>query len=367
MPRVLVDLLFFTGKQGGTETVAREVYSRLFERPGWEFVGYASNELYAKGADWFPGQLVDSRLSTTKRAQWAWGELTGVAKAARAHNADLIHSPANFGPPRTHVPLVLTLHDALAFKHPEFLPSRVGVLPTQVLIRSAARAAQHIVTDSIASKNDIVKLLRIAADRVSVVMPGSSGAAPADGAPERAPDRLFTLGNRMPHKNFPRLIEALALIPEHRRPVLTISGSHAEDPLTAVVDAHGLQDWVQLRSWLEREEIDDLYARSTAVVFPTLFEGFGLPALEAMERGCPVICSDIPVLREVAGDAAAYFDPRSATAIADAIESAMRHPETLQRNAALGLERAQLFSWDRAADGMLEVFATAVRDRTAAR
>ncbi|MCC4907844.1 glycosyltransferase family 1 protein [Microbacterium sp. cx-59] len=355
MPRVLVDLLFFTGKQGGTETVAREVYSRFFDRPGWEFVGYASSELYAKGADWFPGRLIDSGLTTTKRAQWAFGEVTGVARAARATQADLIHSPANFGPPRTRVPLVLTLHDALAFKHPEFLPSRVGVIPTQLLIRSAARSAAHIVTDSVASQNDIVDLLGIPAERVSVVMPGSSGARPS-GTAERAPDRLFTLGNRMPHKNFPRLIEALALIPEDRRPVLTISGSHAEDPLTAVVAEHSLEKWVQLRSWLEREEVDDLYATSTAVVFPTLFEGFGLPALEAMERGCPVICSDIPVLREVAGDAAAYFDPTDAAAMADAIQSALRDPAGLARNAELGLERATLFSWDRTADELLAVF-----------
>lgn len=365
MKRLLVDLLFFTGKQGGTETVAREIYSRFHGVAGWEFVGFASNELAQKGADWFPGTLIDSGLRSTQRPQWAWGELFGVARAATRSRADLIHSPANFGPPRPPVPLVLTLHDMLAFKRPEFLPSRAGAVPTKLLISGAARAATHIVTDSDAAKADILAGTGTPAASVTVVRPGATGRSPHSGA-QRRPDRVFSLGNRMPHKNFQRLIEALALIPESERPVLTISGSHGDDPLRPIVRRAGLEKWVELRGWLPDDEIQRLYGESTAMVFPTLFEGFGLPVLEAMVSGCPVICSDIPVLREVGGDAATYFDPLEPASIAQAIRNTLSDPAQQARSAQAGVERATLFSWDEAARQMLAVFSEA-HDRSGRR
>lgn len=352
---MLVDLLFFTGKRGGTETVARELYGRLAEADDMEFVGFASKELALKGAPWFPGRLIDSGLSTDNRAQWLRGELFEVNRAARRERADLIHAPANFGPVRPPVPLVLTLHDVLAFKRPEFLPSRIAAPPTRALIRGAARSATKIVTDSADAKRDIHEIFGFPDDRVSVVYPGSSGLKPTPFA-QRRPDRLFSLGNRMKHKNFPRLIEALSLIAPEDRPTLTISGSHGDDPLRADVERFGLQDWVDLRSWLERDEVEELYATSTAVVFPTLFEGFGLPVLEAMERGCPVLCSDIPVLREVGGDAVTYFDPTRPAAIAAVIEAALADPALRERQTEAGYDQAVKFSWDALAEQMLQVF-----------
>ncbi|MDI9892087.1 glycosyltransferase family 4 protein [Microbacterium sp. IEGM 1404] len=359
MTRVLVDLLFFTGKQGGTETVARQVYSRLAERPGWEFVGYASSELVAAGAEWFPGRLIDSGLQCDKRPQWAWGEVFGVSRAARSVGADLIHSPANFGPPRPGVPLVLTLHDMLAFKRPEFLPSKAGVLPTKLLISGAARAASHIVTDSEAARADILEITGRDAADVTVVFPGGSGVR--RDVDEQPRSGLFSLGNRMPHKNFPRLLEALALLPEASRPVLTISGSHGDDPLRAVAADLGIEKWVDLRGWLTQDEVENLYRTSAAVVFPTLFEGFGLPVLEGMERGCPVICSDIPVLREVGGDAVRYFDPLDPADIARQIERTLADPAARAAMVEDGRERAGLFTWDATAEGMLEAFGRVTR------
>lgn len=358
MARVFVDLLFFTGKRGGTETVVRELYSRLRGIPDLEFVGFASKELAATGAPWFPGRLIDSGLSTDNRAQWLWGELFAVSSAARKVQADVIHAPANFGPVRASVPVVLTLHDVLAFKRPDFLPSRLTVLPTKYLIRGAAKNAKHIVTVSEEARKDIHEILGLPLESISVVYPGSTGASPTAGV-SREPDRIFSLGNRMKHKNFPRLIEALSLIAPERRPVLTISGSHGDDPLRADVARHGVGDWVDLRSWLAREEVEDLYATSAAVVFPTLFEGFGLPVLEAMERGCPVLCSDIPVLREVGGEAAAYFDPLDPAAIAHAIERALGDPEQRAQQTEAGYARAMQFSWDDTTTSMTVIFRSA--------
>ncbi len=355
MVRVLVDLLFYTGKRGGTETVAREVYGRLSDASGFEFIGLASKELASLGAPWFPGRVIDSGLRTTSQLQWTRGEQTLVSALARRESADVIHSPANYGPMRTATPLVLTLHDMLPFRRPDFMPNRFTAAPSRLLIAAAARAAAHVATDSDDAKRDIHELLGLADDRVSVVRPGSPGLSPSpDGG--RSTNRLFSLGNRMPHKNFPRLIEAISRISPERRPTVTISGSHGEDPLLADARRWGVEASVDLRGWLTREEIEDLYATSTAIVFPTLFEGFGLPVLEAMERGCPVLCSDIPVLREVGGEAALYFDPLDPGSIARAIERVMTEATLRASQAEAGYAQAQKFSWDDSAGQMLDIF-----------
>ena len=156
MKRVLVDLLFFTGTKGGMESYVREVYSRLSpDDPDLEYVGFASSELAAADVSWFPGRVIDSGVSGEDRIAWARGELFSVARAARRHNADLVHCPANFGPWRSGVPVVLTIHDLLAFRHPEYVPGAYsGILRT--MIRVAARAARRIITVSTATRDDLV-------------------------------------------------------------------------------------------------------------------------------------------------------------------------------------------------------------------
>jgi len=139
-------------------------------------------------------------------------------------------------------------------------------------------------------------------------------------------------------------LTAPALLPEKTRPHLMITGSHGDDPLTPLVIELGLQNWVTLCGWLTPEALDTLYAESTLLVFPTFFEGFGLPVLEAMARGCPVVCSDIPVLHEVAGDAAVYVDSRDAIRLAESIGGLLSWPEELARLAASGLARAAEFT-----------------------
>ncbi|MDQ2698033.1 MAG: glycosyltransferase family 4 protein [Actinomycetota bacterium] len=344
MTRVLVDLLFYTGTKGGMESYVREVYTRLADDPELEFVGYASSELAAHGAPWFPGSVIDSGISGENRIAWARGELFAVARAARRHGTDLVHCPANFGPLRSTVPVVLTIHDLLAFRHPEYVPGAYSRI-LRTMIRLATRTARRIITVSRASRDDIITYLGVPDDRV-VVTP-LAGSAPAAGAGlRRHESQLLAVGNRMPHKGFEFLLEAMARIEPARRPMLVITGSHGDDPLKPVVERLGLGDHVDLRGWLSRVELDRLYAESTALVFPTRFEGFGLPPLEAMARGCPVIVADIPVMHEVAGDAAVYVDPTDPDAIARAIRSVLDSPDERSRMSRAGLARAADFSWD---------------------
>lgn len=357
MTRLLVDLLFYTGARGGMESYVRNLYAHL-ARPDFEFVALASRELAQSGAPWFPGELVDSGVPGDHRAAWAWAELTAVGRAARRAEADLIHAPANVGPWRAPVPVVLTVHDLLPFRHPEFVPGRYSAV-LRMLIRGAARNAASVLTISQQTATDLTAVLGLAPDSIDLTPLGAPAPLPLPHR-ERDPRLIFALGNRMPHKNFESLIRALALIPPGSRPRLVVSGSRGGDPLAAVVEKLGIGPWVDLRGWLDDEEIATLYATAAAVVIPSLFEGFGLPVLEGMARGCPVICSDLPVLHEVAGDAAVYFDPRALRSIADAISSTLADGDRLRSLGVAGRDRAGRFSWEQTAALTADAFQRAL-------
>ncbi|AMB57846.1 glycosyltransferase family 4 protein [Microterricola viridarii] len=361
MPLVLVDLLFMTGTKGGMEQYVRSLYAAIAEKPGnLEFVALASSELAAGDTSWFPGTVIDSGISGENRMAWARGELFSVQRHAKRLGADLVHCPANLGPARRGVPLVLTLHDLLPFRHPEYVPGAYAHV-LRLMLRLAARSAQRLVTSSVAARDDIVELLGIPAERIDIVPLAGYDNVAAPVTPEngrRLPRQILSVGNRMPHKNFPRLIESLLHIPEAERPLLVITGSHGDDPLAQVVAQFGLEKWVSLRGWLSAEELDELFDSSTLVVFPTLFEGFGLPPLEAMSRGCPALCSDIPVMHEVAGTAARYVDPYDPAAIGAEIARLLNSPAELDEMSRAGVARAAQFSWSRTADGVLKAFHT---------
>jgi glycosyltransferase involved in cell wall biosynthesis len=345
--RVLVDLLFWSGTRGGTETYVREVYSRLASSD-LEIVGLASRELAAAVPDWFPGELVDSGISAANRAAWALGEVRAVDRAARRVDADVVHSPANLGPTRPTVPLLLTLHDLLAFRHPEWVPTRATGPLLRWMIRGAARHAARLVTSSDDAKADIVEVLDIPADRIAVVPLASSTASTTHGDEHRRDDLLFSPANRMPHKGLEILVKALALLPSPR-PRLALTASRPGDPLAALAERLGIRDDVVLNGWIPREELERLYAEAALVVLPTRFEGFGLPVLEAMLHGAPVLCSDLPVLREVGADAAAYVEPGSAEALARAISELLGNSRRRAELAEAGRARAARYSWERTA------------------
>jgi glycosyltransferase involved in cell wall biosynthesis len=355
MTRLLVDLLFMDGHKGGMEQYVQSLY-RHFPDGAFELVGLASVELISRGAEWFPGELIGSGVSGRNRRAWAQGEVLAVTAAARLAGAQLIHSPANFGPWWGRVPVVLTVHDLLPF-HSEY--SGGGGTVIRTLVRRAAAHAARILTDSEQSRADIAERLRPRAE-VDVIPLAGGSVAPWAATSVRESGLLLAVGNRLPHKNFEALLEAVALIPESRRPHLVITGGGPDDPLRPVMIRLGLEAWVELAGWVTTEQLEALYARAAAVVVPTLFEGFGLPVLEGMARGCPVICSELPVLREVGGGAADYFDPGDPRSIAAAINSTLANPARRAELARLGLERSSGFSWARTAQLTCQSFECAL-------
>lgn len=361
--RIAVDLVFYTGRKGGTESYVRGLFQALAAHDDLRFVGIGNRELAERPPDWFPGEVVPLPVSGEDRVAWAATEALAVGPRARLIGADVLHCPSNFGPAVRLLPTVVTIHDTLALRHPEWVPggrSR-GV---QALSRATARAASRIITISDVSATDVHRLLGRSTADIDII---HLGVKPVDVAERvtRSGGRPYVLtgGNRMPHKNFERLLEAWTLIPAAERPRLVVTGSHGEDPLRPVVERLDLAGDVDLRGWVSAEELADLYNGASAYVFPTLFEGFGLPVLEAMARGCPVIGSDIPVLHEVGGEDMVYFDPRDPTAIAGAVRRVVGDAAAQEALAAAGRKRAATFTWQRAADATAEVYHRVARPR----
>lgn len=355
--RIAVDLVHFTGKKGGTETYARSLYAAIGRaHPEIDLVGLLNTELRDKPPAWFPGETVNLPVSGENRMAWALAENTLVPAAALRSRADVLHCPANFGPVLSRLPVVLTVHDLLGFRFPKLVGAG-GARGVQALTRTSIRGARTLLTDSEASAADLREYLSVPPDRINVV-PLAAEVRPAPvGGPTLTGGRPFVLatGNRLPHKNFETLLRALAAIPAAERPQLLVTGSHGEDPLVPLVADLGLAGDVDLLGWVGADELDALYRAAAAYVLPSRFEGFGLPVLEAMARGCPVVCSDIPVLHEVGGDAALYADTRDAVALASAVRRLLADDALHGRLVSAGIEQAGRFSWEQAAHATYEV------------
>jgi glycosyltransferase involved in cell wall biosynthesis len=206
-----------------------------------------------------------------------------------------------------------------------------------------------------------VARLGVAAAKIDVVplglgRPAAAAPTPADELRERLSlgrrPVLLSLSAKRPHKNLRGLIEALALIPADRRPVLVLPGypTPHEAELRRHADERGVAGDVRFLGWTDERDVEGLFAICAAFVFPSFYEGFGLPVLEAMARGVPVACSDRASLPEVAGDAALLFDPDDPAAIAAAIERLVRDPAEAERLRVAGRARAAQFTWQRNAE-----------------
>lgn len=359
LPTLLIDLLGFTGSRGGTETYARELAQRLpAYLPGIQFIALTNHASKNLVQQFFPGKVVASKLVGRDLVSWALGELLLVQGTAKRLGATLIWSPANFGPTRGPVPTLLTLHDTIYHSL-----SRGGLISefkraiAVKLCESAARHASQIITATQAAAMDIETHLHIPAENLSIIPHGTTPPTPVAN-PSLALAKLdidltrpivLSTGNRIPHKNFEGLLRALATTPKEARPLTVITGSKGKDPLHPLIRNLGLEDDVLLLGWVATETLEALYSVSSLYVCPSKLEGFGLPVIDAMARGCIVLANDIPVLREVGGDVAFYADAEDPLSFGSAILSALNNTELLKQRVVNGKARASSFTWDQAA------------------
>lgn len=269
---------------------------------------------------------------------------------------DLVHT-SDWTQPVSSCPSVTTIHD-LAF---HFYPETVHPLVLGTQRRRLARVIKsgaHLIADSNSTKLDLMKIYQLDSSQISVVYPGISSAFEVQKKTRidqvkikyKLPDQyLLTLGTREPRKNLARLIQAVDLLREKDKkiPPLVIAGRYGwgeTEPASPSVTVTG---------FIDEADLPTLYSGANAFVYPSLYEGFGFPVLEAMACATPTVTSNLSSLPEVAGSAAILVDPHNPSAIARGISEALAARKSLRR---LGLAQAKRFSWERTAKETIKVY-----------
>jgi glycosyltransferase involved in cell wall biosynthesis len=323
--------------------------------------------------------LRDPRFQTVsdpllRRLPWArWLDLR-IGAIAERHALDVVHYPNQLGGAflSSRIPRVLTLHDLTPLSHPQLHPWWT-VLGYRVLLRRSVQRADRVLVDSQSVRAD---LLRVApeSDRVTPIPLGVDArfrpVAPSADLRQRLdlPERfLLSVGVLEPRKNHAAMVRALARVhAAGERLTLVIVGRAGwrwVDPLEAT-GLTELRPWVRILRDLPTADLVELYGGARALVYPSFSEGFGLPVLEAMACGCPVITSDRSSLPEVGGDAALYASPDDPAAIAVRILDVLRDAELRSTLVARGLQRASSFTWRRTAEETARVYAEVARRLT---
>ena len=339
MPVGISLLTLVPGVVGGSETYAREL-CRALGRVGELDYRVFVPTIAADAADGLPSTAVpEYRAGRTMPGRIAAMSLAALRpRPLRRHfeGLDAIHFPLSVMlPPVGRPPAATTVHDVQHEAYPQFF-SRPELAYRKLVYGWTVRRSRIVITVSEFARRTLIERLRLDPERVRAIHSGIDHARFRPGDAEREPFLLYP-ANRWPHKNHQRLFEAFAIVRRERpelRLVLTGSG-HEGKPTPP---------GVELRGWVSFDELAELYRRAAALVFPSLYEGFGQPPLEAMACGCPVAVSRVASLPEICGDAAEYFDPDSPDDIAAATLRALRGERVEQ-----GLARAVLFTWDETA------------------
>jgi glycosyltransferase involved in cell wall biosynthesis len=353
--RIGVNALYLIpGGVGGTEIYLRNLLAALAAADHEnEYVVFTNRET---GPDLVPAAAnfrVAQQPVKAKNRPWRilW-EQTGLVAAARREWTDVMFNPGFTCPLVGGPPNVTVFHDLQHLRHPENF--RWFDLPFwRLLLAGAARRSRALIAVSEATRDD---LRRYYGREATVVHHGVERAF-FEIAGERSPERfLLCVSTLHPHKNLERLIRAFD-VPDMRLVITGLRGFHTQ-AIERLIAARGLDGRITLTGWIPRQELYRLYRRAWAFVYPSTFEGFGMPVLEAMAAGLPVACSSIPTLREIAGETVRYFDPESEADIAVALRAlAAGQP----RGTEAAQARAAEFTWERAARETLGCWYAALR------
>jgi glycosyltransferase involved in cell wall biosynthesis len=362
------------GFTGGTEVYARELIPRLAaERPGWRFTAFVNREAAEAGDSWGAGvETVTVPVRARRRPEWVLGEQALLPRLAGRAGVSLVHSLANTGPTYGRFARVVTVFD-LHSRLDADAHQGVKNLGMRVLVPLAVRSSHRVLTSSQSSASQLERLLGTPRSKIDVV-PLGAGRLPAVEPMREAEVRelvhadgrriALTVAAKRPTKNLLRLLDALVLIDRDRRPLLVLPGYSTphERELRERAAALGVEQDVRFLGWIGDAELEGLYRAADLFVFPSLYEGFGLPVLEAMARGVPVACSMRTSLAEVAGTSAALFDAEDPRSIAATMDRVLSDAGERERLAKAGPRQAASFSWDETARGTIASY-----ERTLAR
>lgn len=366
----LLNALFLDpGVSGGPETYLRGLAPALKEAAPNDRVMIVTTRrgeeaLRRDGWEENGMELASLPCDEGQRLRRQWCEQFLLPRVAKAEGASIVHSLANVAPIRmAGIPHVVTVHDA-NFMQPATFGAITRWGMTQVVPR-AARNADRLIAVSETATLEMSLAFGVPADRFTVIHNGVEVAEASGPLPQELEDRLPSDSNRRlilcvgtirPHKNQQLLVRALPSLPADTVLVLAGHPEVGSGALLSLADSLGVSDRLVVAGRVEDAALGELWARASVAAIPTLAEGFGFPVVEALARGVPVACSDLPVLREVGGSHPLYFDPNDPSAATAAIR------ELLDCKWDAGSARAwvERFSWDGAAAKTLRVYEDAV-------
>ena len=380
--KIGLNLLYIVpGKVGGTEIYAHELVRALaLETPQTEFVVFCGSEAKRSlgSAGWpMNVRIVPVNLSSALKPLRIVVELFWLPWLASRERVELLHSMGTTGPLWSGCVRVLTVHDLIFHHFPSTFP-RLARIGLELIVPRAARRSQRVHADSLATKNDLIASYALPAEKIDVIYLGLGMSQPDEVTTEAELRARLELGHAsvvlsvsaaLAHKNIDRLLEAFAkllarIMPGRQTPVLVLVG-HAgreQENLIARARALGIENAVRFTGWIESSDLEGLYRLASCFVYPSLFEGFGMPVLEAMQRGTPVASSNATSLAEVAGRGAELFDPLDIAAMSSAIERLLSDEPYRQELIARGHAQAARFTWQQTARETLASYRQALDD-----
>jgi len=322
-------------------------------------------------ADFFFNKLwtvAPSRLAASNRPARILWEQTALPLAVYRRRADLLHAMAFVGPVSCPCPLVATVYDMTFVLFPEAF-NRFNRSYLTTMTRATVQRAQRVIAISQSTKNDVVRLMGVPAERVDVVYPGlEPGFAPPSAVSieefrrrHGLPDRfVLFVGTLEPRKNVTNLVRAYASLRKMgaMSHALVLAGSKGwrYESIFAAIEQSGVSQYVIMPGYVARADLPLWYGAADLLVYPSLYEGFGLPVLEAMACGLPVITSNVSSLPEVAGDAGRLVHPEDVDGLADAMLRVVTDRDLHTDMARRGLARAAVFTQEAMARATLAVY-----------
>ncbi len=284
-----------------------------------------------------------------------------IPLALKREKVTLFHAPHYVLPPLVRCRSVVTIHDCIHLMFPQYLPNRFALAYARTSIALAARQANRVLTVSESSKRDILRFVDTQPAKIDVIYNAYDerfAIEPEEEDMARVRERYqlhdeFVLyaGNVKPHKNLERLIQAFDLVRkqglDHLKLVLIGDDISKYSALRRAVHQYNLHKYVRFLGYMPEETLAVMYRLAGVFVFPSLYEGFGLPPLEAMASGTPVVTSNVSSLPEVAADAAVLVDPYDPQAIADGIYRVLTDERLRHDLVRKGIARAGMFSWEK--------------------
>ncbi len=370
-PRVAIDATPLLDQPTGVGRVTRALLDRLGRAAEVSVVAFSVSW---RGRGRLPevvppGVRATGRPMAARPLRWAWGHADWPPIELWTGPVDVVHGPNFVVPPTRAAARIVTVHDLTAVHHPELCTADVLTYPA--LLRRAVAAGVWIQTPSAAVAAEVVDHLGADPERIVVVANGVDVvpvAPPGAGRAHAGRERyVLALGTLEPRKDLPTLVAAFNLLagedPALGLVVAGADGWGADAIHTAVANSRH-RERIRVTGWVDGQTRAALLRDAAVLAYPSLYEGFGLPPLEAMEVGVPVVSTSVGAIPEVLGDAADLVEARDPTALAQALSRVLTDEAHRARLVRRGRERVKRYSWDAYAEGMIDLYRRAASGRS---